>query len=140
MSLPPLADVDALEVWLGRTFSAAEEPRAEAVLAGVSSRVRSVARRTWEDDPVPAEIEDVTIRVAARVLANPLNAQQSSTGPFSASGIRVEFTAEERAVIARYRAEASGLWTMGTTRNDAAGDTIYVPVVGSDKPMPLLEP
>lgn len=143
MALAPLAPLGSLEVWLGAPLCGADVARAEAVLAAVSSLVRSVAGVTWETDPVPDDVVAVTVEVAARVCRNPKAASQLSntTGPFTesvsfANTPGLYLTAAEKAIVGRYRPTARGLWSLRTSRDDPTTDTFWVPVVGSDNPFP----
>lgn len=132
-----LVSVDELEAWLG-AGAVQDVARADAVLVAVSSLVRSYAGQLWDAEPVPDEIRAVVKDVAARVWDNPRHVRQQSTGPFSVSYsvTGLYLTDEERAVVGRYNAQARGLWTMGVTRNDAAADTVYVPVQGTATEFP----
>lgn len=141
MALSPLVDVDDFADWLGRTFTGTDETRAEAVLSRVSSLVRARAGgRTWEDEETPDEIATVVLTVATRVWNNPKGVRQQAAGPFSESYdvTGVFLTPEESAIVGRYSASARGLWTLSTTRGDDYGDTVWVPVVGTDSLFPFL--
>lgn len=141
MALLPLVNAADFSDWLGRSFEASELPRAEAVLLRVSSLVRSRAGgRTWENEEVPGEIATVVLTVASRVWNNPNAARQQTAGPFSESYVvtGAYLTPEEAAIVGRYSATSRGLWTLGTTRGDDAGDTVWVPVVGTDNLFPFL--
>lgn len=135
--MAPLAEVTDLELWLGTPIT--DAARADAVLAAVSSLVRSQAGRTWEGEVVPDEVAAIVVDVAGHIWRNPAAVRQSGTGPFSVSYAIVQglsLTADQKATLRHYGAQARGLWTMSTTRNDAAADTEYVPVVGTDTEFP----
>jgi hypothetical protein len=137
--MAPLATTAELEVWLGSAI--ADEPRADAVLAAVSSLVRSFAARTWEGDdgPVPAEVAAIVVDIAGHIYRNPAAVRQETTGPFGATYAIVQglsLTDDQKAILRRYGAQQRGLWTMGVTRDDPAADTEYVPVVGTDALFP----
>jgi hypothetical protein len=144
MALDPLVTVEDFAGWLGASFSDPEAERAGRVLVAVSSLVRSEAGLTWEDG-APEEVQTVVLNIATRVWRNPDAATSYSltTGPYGKSitfadprGVGLYLTAEEKAIVGRGRTVTRGLWTLGTTRNDAAADTIYVPVEGSENPFP----
>lgn len=138
MPLPPLASVDDLELWLGASV---DEARAGAVLAGVSSFVRSAAGRTWENEEVPADVHTVVLQAAARTIDNPTGASQRSVGDISVSGLPGAYlTADELKIIRSAVSTTSGrgLWTLSSTRGDTDADTVYVPVVGTETPFPWL--
>lgn len=141
MALLPLVGTTDFSDWLGRSLELSEMPRAEAVLRRVSALVRSRAGgRTWADEDVPAEIVTVVLTVASRVWNNPNSARQQTAGPFSESYdvTGAYLTPEEASIVGRYSATSRGLWTLGTTRGDDLGDTVWVPVVGSDNVFPFL--
>ena len=140
MALSPLVEPDDLAEWLQQSFSAEQWTRAGAVLSRVSAVVRSAAGVTWEGEEVPEEVEAVVLEVAKRVWTNPNGVRQQATGPFSASYavVGVYLTDEERRILGKYRANQRGLWTLNTTRGDDEGDTVWVPVVGSDNTFPFL--
>lgn len=110
------------------------------MLSRVSAVVRSAAGVTWEGVEVPEEVEAVVLEVATRVWTNPNGIRQQATGPFSASYavVGVYLTDEERRILAKYRANQRGLWTLNTTRGDDEGDTVWVPIVGTDSMFPFL--
>lgn len=145
MTPVPLASLDELETWLGSTIDGFDAARAEAVLGAASSLIRSAAGVTWADTPVPDEVHTVALTVAARVYRNPDAASQMSdtTGPFTRyrgfnnpDQVGLYLTGQERAIIARYRPQARGLWTLRTTRDDPVASTGWVPVEGSVNPFP----
>jgi hypothetical protein len=143
MVAAPLAPLEALEVWLGAPLCGSDVARAEAVLAAVSSLVRSVAGVTWDGVPVPDEIHTVTLEVAARVYRNPTSASQLSqtTGPFTESrsfttAAGLYLTPQEKAIVARYRTSNRGLWSLRTSRDDPVEVSGWVPVAGSLNPFP----
>lgn len=145
MALPLLVTTSALEAWLGASFTQDDNARAEAVLSAVSSLVRSEAGLTWVDDSgalteTPGEVQAVVLQVATRVWSNPNGVRQESIGSYSVSydapaATGLYLSPSERALLGRHRTNARGLWTLGTTRNDAY-DTVWVPVQGSENPFP----
>lgn len=145
MALPPLASVEDLASWLGVTFEE-DTPaitRAALVLDAASALVRAEAGRTWAtgetlDEDVPADVIAITLRVAANMWANPTGATQRSAGPFSES-YGAGLTDEDRTDLGRYRG-TSGLFTISTTRCDPETESVWVPVVGSDEPLPVSLP
>lgn len=142
--MDPLAPLTALEVWLGAPLCGSDVARAEAVLAAVSSLIRSTAGVTWDGVPVPDDVHTITLEVAARVFRNPQAGSQLSrtTGPFTESvsftpgTAGLYLTAGEKAIIGRYRTTNRGLWSLRTTRDDPYDTTGYVPVEGSTNPFP----
>lgn len=147
MALPLLVTVDALEAWMGRSFTDDDLARAEAVLTAVSALIRSETGLTWSadgvnlDENLPAEVTAVTLEVARRVYMNPNSVRQESIGSYSVSYANPATTGlylspQERALIGRYRTNARGLWTLGTTRDDPAADTAWVPVEGTTTKFP----
>lgn len=141
MALTPLAPLKALEVWLGAPLCGSDVARAEAVLGAVSSLIRSVAGVTWDGVEVPDDVHTITLEVAARVFRNPNSASQLSrtTGPFTESfttAAGLYLTAEEKAIIGRYRTTNRGLWSLRTSRDDPVDTTWWVPVEGSVNPFP----
>jgi hypothetical protein len=130
-----------LEEWLGVTFDPSASARAQAVLNAVSSLVRSEAGLTWDAVAVPDDVQAVTLTVAARVFNNPAAVASESVGTYSvrysdpqAAGLYL--TKGDKAILGKYRANARGLWSMRLTRDDAASDTEYVPIVGTDAMFP----
>lgn len=102
MALPPLADVEALETWLGVTFTEGETTRAGAVLGHASSTIRSEVGRNFVDadgaliEDIPDHIVDLTVRLAARMWANPKGVTQEGTGPFNVTWGSGLLTDDER--------------------------------------------
>lgn len=106
MSLPPLADVDALAAWLGVAIDAEPDiARAGAVLAAASAQIRRETGATYVDgdgnliEDIPDEVVTVTVQLAARMWSNPTGATQESEGPFSVTHGRATLTDGERAVL-----------------------------------------
>jgi hypothetical protein len=133
-----LITTDDLSVWLDGTV---DEDRAEAVIAAVSSLIRSESGLTWEDTAVPADIAAVAAQVALRVYRNPTGVASETIDGYSArytdgalAGLYL--TPGELRIVRRYRANQRGLWTLGTTRGDTLGDTVYVPVEGTTTKFP----
>jgi hypothetical protein len=128
MSLPPLADTDQLEAWLGEPVEPVELVRAEAVLAAASTLVRSHVGRAWVDDDgnldsPPDVAVTVAVQCAGRVWRNPDSAIHRTAGPFSErfaeqAGQGMWLSKTEKAMLDRLRAPSSAVWTMSTTRGD----------------------
>jgi hypothetical protein len=81
-TLPALASLDDLEVWLGAAPE--NEDRAQAVLVGASAMVRGFKGKTYTGEDgaltdVPDEVRTVTLLIAERVLAGPGSGVQSET-------------------------------------------------------------
>lgn len=145
MALPLLVGTYDLEAWLGATFDVDDDARAEAVLSAVSALIRSETGLTWVTDDaldaVPGEVQAVVLQVATRVWNNPSGIKQESIGSYSvsydtpwASGLYL--SAQERALLGRYRTNARGLWSLSTTRDDPDADTTWVPVEGTTTKFP----
>lgn len=141
MAAAPLVTVEEFSVWLRKPLDGSDAAWAGMVLDVVSSLVRSEAGVTWDGVEVPAPARAVTLEVAARVYRNPEAATSYSKtrGPFGDSITWADPTAvglylsdrERRLVRPRASGTVAGLWTLGTTRADPAGETIYVPVEGA---------
>lgn len=79
MPLPTFATVPDLAEWLGESIgeNTADWKRAERCLRAASNRIRRYTKRTWVDeggslaDPLPEDIEDVTLACAGRFYSNP---------------------------------------------------------------------
>lgn len=115
MALPPLAEVSALEEWLGVTLTGAEATRAGAVLQHASSAIRAEVGRNFVDsegdlvEDVPDNIVDLTVRLAARMWANPRGAVQDGVGPFNTTYGRSLLTDDERDQLSPTSPSAGGL-------------------------------
>ena len=83
-TLPPLADVSALEALLGQTLSGPDLSRASAVLDAASALIRAVAGVDFEDEAPPI-VEQVCLWSAHRAFRNPDGVAQSSVGDVSVS-------------------------------------------------------
>jgi hypothetical protein len=125
----PLADVGALEVRLGRTFTGTEASRAIALLEDASSLVRDVAGKDWIDPvtgallPVPGTIRATVLRMVERAVRNPEGFSAESAGDYSYQRTGVQpgiyvTEGEERAI--RRALGKTGLWNLSTTRNEEA--------------------
>lgn len=132
MASRALAEVVDLAGWLGREISDLD-PRARAVLSHASTRVRTYAQKTWDDETIPDVVRDVTVRVAARAWRNPedLDSVTLDDGTKRWGSVRgLALTDEDRADLEQFRSKAalpSGLGVVGTYRGDAVIDTVYVP-------------
>lgn len=138
MALDPLASTSELEAWLGESVTGSKVARADALLAGASTLVRSETGRAWvgatgepeefeeHHDEIWDALRTVTLQVAARVWRNPRGTVQSTTGPFSDTyDVRVAdglyLTDAERAILGTAVDLAVGdvslgLGTISTTR------------------------
>lgn len=83
-TLPPLADVSALEALLGQTLAGADLSRASAVLDAASALIRSEAGDDFTGG-VPAIVEQVCLWASMRAFRNPDGVAQSSVGDVSVS-------------------------------------------------------
>jgi hypothetical protein len=152
MTLPLLAEAEALAGWLGVDLDAARQARADVVLAHASAAVRVEASRNWVDadgalDGVPVGIPEIVVQVAARMWANPTGVEAQTTGPFSAQYSPLDLTDGEKQAIAAAlrRGTTGGLRTISTTRGDLETmSTVpdgYVAVAGQDGyPVPARVP
>lgn len=132
MTLPSIAEVDALEARLGRSLSGADQARAEANLVDVSALARSVAEQSWPDAPtgVPGDVVAVVLAAARRVFENPDGFIYQTMGPMAASRSAAMvtgnvFTAAEMTTLKKARPK-SGLWALETTRGDSDFETGFV--------------
>lgn len=154
MSLPAFASVADLAARTPGGIPDDDEERAQAVLDDASSKIRAEAGESWvtdgeldfPDDPDWAEdaIIRITLAVARRALSNPDGVESTTLGPFSETTSNaspdVYLTAAEKRDIAKIVGGTSGLWTLGTTRDDSpyAGDLpefagdLYLSVEGSE--------
>lgn len=128
--LPPLATIDQFDARLPGGLSTGDSARAEATLEDASALVRAEAGLTWVDDAgdlteVPDIIVSVTLAAAKRAFVNPdmlrSEAIQDYQASFGSSSPDVYLTKAERDLIRR-AVGRPGLWTLSTTRTDAAGD------------------
>lgn len=79
MRLPAFAAVESLAEWLGEPIeeNSTDWNRAKRCLRAASNRIRRYTRRTWVDennkliDPLPEDLEDVTLACAGRFYQNP---------------------------------------------------------------------
>lgn len=132
--LPALADVYALEVRLGVTFTTAETTRADSILDDVSGVARRVARKTWIDDngtleDVPADVVAVVLAAARRLYVNPNGFASEQDGDYSyrlpASVLNAGmFTEAETDTLESYR-DTSGLWALQITGGDDLDELDY---------------
>lgn len=130
MSLPALADAQALKVWLG--LSTIDLDRADAVLEAASAIVRDVAGDDYTDE-VPAKVAAITVQVAARMWENPGGLESETAGQWTGRYSREWITQAEEQTLAKTK-PTSGLWTLSTTRGEFEVDG-YVSVAGQDKPV-----
>jgi hypothetical protein len=116
-------DADGLSIRLGRTFTPAEQLRAEAILEDVSAHVASHTGTTFDDGAtVPAAVQAVVYQVAGRNFGMPADRSgisQEGAGPFSysvgsaaASGL---FLPSELAVLSRHRVGRKRVGTINVT-------------------------
>ena len=139
--MEPLATPTALGAWLGEDVDAdGFYDRAIAVLDHASALVRIEAGQTWQAETPPDGIPQLVVRVAARMWPNPSGMINTSAGPFSGTFTGAELTQSERAEIKVILNPGArrGLGTISTTRGPIDTESIYVDVVGSDKPIPAL--
>ena len=148
MALPSLAAVEDLAARLPGGIAAADEDRAQAVLDDVSALVRAEAETDWVDDQdaldgVPDVVVTVTLAAARRAWLNPDGKVSETIGSYSyraADGATtgVYLTEEEKRLVRR----AGGVVAAAVANVELNPDTtitdyIYVPVEGSDRPLPV---
>lgn len=128
---PPLS---SLAAWIGVPAASLDaDPRAEAVLAAASNLVQGYTGKDWTTD-APADVIGVVVQAAARVYLSPANPNVKnwgggtfSEGYFDAAQNGLYLTDSEYAVLNRYKAGVQNIGTIGTTRGESSGDTVYVP-------------
>lgn len=129
--LPPLAEVDDLEVWMGVEISGESTSRAVAILAAASTLVRSYTGKVWvdadgetsdaTDNPVRFDaVQQVVVLVSERVWKNPNGNTQENTGPFSHTveawaALGLALRDEEKAMLGG-SSLVPGLGVISTTR------------------------
>ena len=129
VQLPPLADIEDLEVRLDRTFTDVESPRIEALLDDVSAMVRLVAGKTWVDPEDPTQViapdivRVIVLRAAGRYINNPGGFSSESAGDYSyqRNGLDARgglYLTEEEMGWLKKVAGRLGLWHQPLTRND----------------------
>lgn len=110
-----------LETRVGRSFSEAEEPQAEAILDYAAELAAAETGCDWDDESdIPAPIARVIVEMAFRSIANPMGVTQDTTGPFTVSfgaqaAQRIYLTAGDRKILAA-NACRSPLQVLRTTR------------------------
>lgn len=157
--LPPLADVSALEDWLGiEPLEGPAASRAGAYLAAASNLVRRETGRAWitdEDSTLDessptidaddlAVVSAVVVQIVERKWNNPTGVVQQTKGPFSesygqAAALGLYLTDAEKEQLSAFRTSSKpGLWAMRTSRGDCLSTT-YVDVDPPGKPLPVLD-
>lgn len=144
----PLASRTQLEEGLGvEPIVGLDATRADAVLARVSSLVRSYAGRMWEAEDPPDAVVTVVLDVAQRVYLNPRNTTTTGNGEFAATYaiVGLSLTDEEKRAIDQAVGRRRGsLRSIETTRGDPVCVTGYVPTgpppSGYDFPWYALDP
>lgn len=148
---PPLAGVTDVEDRAERTFSGPEVVRAEALLNSVSIKARRHTGRLWlvlgtdgvtpavpyQLDPnLPETVWDIVVTAVERSMRNPDGFSSESAGDYSYQRVGIPggvgglyLTEDEVATLREFRPgennSVGGLWTLGTTRNEYADDTIW---------------
>lgn len=129
---PPLVSTQDLAYRVGRQFDDSELNHVEALIDDVSALVRDEAGTTWIDPEtgqvagVPASVRAVVLRVAERVVTNPDNLRQESSGDYSYSyrDASLDLTASDRRIIRRAMGR-TGLWTQPVERDGDCGTTLW---------------
>lgn len=139
--LPPLAEVDDLQTWIGQDISGTSASRAAAIIAAASTLVRAFTGRAWIDadgeldegtDPVRFDaVQQVVVTVAHRVYTNPLGSTDEGTGPFSHSvaawsALGLALRDEEKEMLGQTPAAGvPGLWSLRVEAPAEARGTWY---------------
>ena len=136
--LPAFASLAEFADRIPGGIPAGEEARAAAALDDASALIRAeVPGITWVVEGalsgVPDVVTMVCIAAARRSFINPHAVEGETAGPFGAqygsASPDVYLTKRERQLVRR-GAGRSGLWTLGTTRTDVAGDVPAVTPYG----------
>lgn len=141
---PPLASVEDLSTFMRIQFSAAEGDQAYLILQVVSSWVRTVARKNWNNTDLlpPDDVVGVVLSAARREIDNPNRIISETMGPLSITRAAPPdgfFTAGELAILRR---KASGsLFTISTRREEENWGTGYIHMREdlSDEPLPYID-
>lgn len=145
----PLVGVTDLASWVEESIPE-EDPRAELVLRGASALVREETGKTWGTDaePLPESLWFVVLQAAARAWLNPegftderLAEWSGKRGAETADGVYL--TESEKRACSRFTAAPRarrGIGIVTTTRGEGVPLETYVPVVGSDEPLPVSPP
>lgn len=132
-----LASIDELAARVG-FISTEDRPRAHGCLLDASRLVRAEGSSGWTPDTVPDEVIVIVLAVAARVFRNPDGVTSNAVGgvseTYSPATLGAYLLSSERATVRR-SAGKSGLSVLRTTR-PIDTETVYVPVVGTDEPVP----
>ena len=89
VTLPALADIDALVARLGRPLTEPQRARAVAILDDVSDEVRAETGRTWVlpdgslDPDRPGVLAVVTLRATRRAVDNPTGLVGETIGAYT---------------------------------------------------------
>lgn len=129
---PPLVSVQDLAYRVGRQFDDSELNHVEALIDDVSALVREEAGATWIDPDtgevsgVPASIRAVVLRVSERVITNPDNLRQESSGDYSYTyrDASMDLTRSDVRIIRRAMGR-TGLWTQPVERDGDYGSTLW---------------
>lgn len=146
MTLPALATVEAFEERLGRTLGPTDSARAQAALEDASALVRSEAGKSWVtgttlDSDVPDVVVTITLVVARRAFDNPAGVASSTIGNVSVNwGSGIYLTGDERRSLLTAVSAGGGMVSLDAQVPWSLQLGTYIDVVGSDKPIPFVEP
>lgn len=129
---PPLVTSQDLAYRVGRQFDDSELSHVEALIDDVSALVRLEAGATWIDETtglvtgLPASIRAVVLRVCERVITNPDNLRQESSGDYSYTyrDASMDLSRSDIKIIRRAMGR-TGLWTQPVERDGDCGATLW---------------
>lgn len=137
MSLPRLADLDALLARLGRPLTEPQRVRAESILDDVSDEIRAETGRTWVlpdgglDPTRPPVLAVVTLRATRRAVDNPTGLVGETVGAYTrrfgdpAAGSGVYLDDGERRML-HAAIGAGDLVSVPTVRDVAVDDRRWI--------------
>jgi hypothetical protein len=140
---PPLADTDQLALFMRTTFEGDQQDQADLILRVVSSWVRTVAGKNWNDSDLlpPGDVVGVVLSAARREWINPDRIITEAMGPLSVTRAQppVGFFAPGELQILRKKASGA-LYTISTRREEDSWGTGYLHMRPdlSDEPIPYL--
>jgi len=135
--LPPFAKVEDLADWLAVPIdeSSADYKRAKGALRMASALVRSETGKQWVDDdnklvdPLPEQLELVTLQAAGRGYMNPLSQTSDNEsiddyitgGRYLVEESGIYLTGSERSMLVSLSGRAfGGIGTISRTRGESA--------------------
>ena len=143
----PLATVADLARWTQWEFveDSPESAQAEDVLLMASEWARAIAGKLWATAAeAPKTVVGIVLAAARREIENPRRSTYEVLGPQSSS-YNVKnyppgfFTEPEYRFLRRYR-QGSGLWSLGTYRDEEEQTIGYLYAMDTNKPLPMYHP